>query len=104
MLKRQIFGRAHLDLLSRRFVLAPRSQRPRQLARVSQPRGPQWRRSQRGPREEGQGMTSGGPQGVEVCPVYDIPLKTITKSSQEPIDERRDLQQRVGAILPSPQP
>ena len=29
-------------------------------------------------------MISGGPQGVEVCPVYDIPLKTITKSSQEP--------------------
>jgi transposase len=26
MVKRQMFGRAHLDLLSRRFVLAPRAQ------------------------------------------------------------------------------
>ena len=26
MLKRQMFGRAHLDLLSRRFVLAPRGE------------------------------------------------------------------------------
>jgi hypothetical protein len=28
MLKRQMFGRARLDLLSRRFLLAPRVQRP----------------------------------------------------------------------------
>jgi transposase len=33
MLKRQMFGRAHLDLLSRRFLLAPRARR----ARVSYP-------------------------------------------------------------------
>jgi transposase len=36
MVKRQMFGRAHLDLLSRRFVLAPRAQ-PTQAAR---PRAP----------------------------------------------------------------
>jgi transposase len=36
MLKRQMFGRAHLDLLSRRFVLAPRPQ-PTPAAR---PRAP----------------------------------------------------------------
>jgi len=36
MLKRQMFGRAHLDLLSRRFVLAPRSQ-PTQAARPREP-------------------------------------------------------------------
>jgi transposase len=40
MLKRQMFGRAHLDLLSRRFVLAPRPQptlaaRPREPAQTS---------------------------------------------------------------------
>ena len=29
MLKRQMFGRAHLDLLGRRFVLAPRRERER---------------------------------------------------------------------------
>ena len=29
MLKRQMFGRAHLDLLSRRFLLAPRARRAR---------------------------------------------------------------------------
>src|SRR5205823_5223030 len=29
MLKRQMFGRAHLDLLSRRFLLAPRDRRAR---------------------------------------------------------------------------
>jgi len=33
MLKRQMFGRAHLDLLSRRFLLAPRARR----ARVPEP-------------------------------------------------------------------
>ena len=33
MLKRQMFGRARLDLLSRRFLLAPRARR----ARVSYP-------------------------------------------------------------------
>src|SRR5207245_10811886 len=36
MLKRQMFGRAHLDLLSRRFVLAPRSQ-PTPAARPREP-------------------------------------------------------------------
>ena len=40
MLKRPMFGRAHLDLLSRRFVLAPRPQptlaaRPREPAQTS---------------------------------------------------------------------
>jgi len=30
MLKRQMFGRAHLDLLARRFLLAPHAQRPEQ--------------------------------------------------------------------------
>ena len=40
MLKRQMFGRAHLDLLHRRFVLAPRPQvtqaaRPREPAQTS---------------------------------------------------------------------
>jgi len=34
MLKRQMFGRAHLDLLSRRFLLVPRARR----ARVPAPR------------------------------------------------------------------
>jgi hypothetical protein len=39
MLKRQMFGRAHLDLLSRRFVLAPRegqaqAVRPREPAQA----------------------------------------------------------------------
>src|SRR5438132_13296465 len=29
MLKRQMFGRAHLDLMSRRFLLAPRARRAR---------------------------------------------------------------------------
>jgi hypothetical protein len=29
MLKRQMFGRAHLDLLGRRFLLAPRRAHPR---------------------------------------------------------------------------
>jgi transposase len=29
-LKRQMFGRAHLDLLARRFLLAPHAQRPEQ--------------------------------------------------------------------------
>jgi transposase len=36
MLKRQMFGRAHLDLLSRRFVLAPRPQ----PTRAARPRAP----------------------------------------------------------------
>jgi len=36
MLKRQMFGRAHLDLLSRRFVLAPREGQ----AQVACPREP----------------------------------------------------------------
>ena len=40
MLKRQMFGRAHLDLLSRRFVLAPRP-RPTQAARPREPAQPQ---------------------------------------------------------------
>ena len=39
MLKRQMFGRAHLDLLSRRFVLPPR-RRPTQAARPREPAHP----------------------------------------------------------------
>ena len=39
MLKRQMFGRAHLDLLSRRFVLPPR-RRPTQAARPREPAQP----------------------------------------------------------------
>jgi hypothetical protein len=40
MFKRQMFGRAHLDLLSRRFLLAPRQaqgQKQRTLAPVEAP-------------------------------------------------------------------
>ena len=37
MLKRQMFGRAHLDLLSRRFVLAPRERRTQAAAPQEQP-------------------------------------------------------------------
>jgi transposase len=39
MLKRQMFGRARLDLLSRRFVLAPRD-RPRRVSHPRKPSGP----------------------------------------------------------------
>jgi transposase len=39
MLKRQMFGRARLDLLSRRFVLAPRRRR-RRTHYVPKPSGP----------------------------------------------------------------
>jgi transposase len=39
VLKRQMFGRAHLDLLSRRFVLPPR-RRPTQAARPREPAHP----------------------------------------------------------------
>ena len=38
MLKRQMFGRARLDLLSRRFVLAPRG-RPRRGQHLPKPSG-----------------------------------------------------------------
>ena len=37
MLKRQMFGRARLDLLSRRFVLAPRERRTQAAAPQEQP-------------------------------------------------------------------
>ena len=38
MLKRQMFGRARLDLLSRRFVLAPRKEQ----AQAPAPYAPSW--------------------------------------------------------------
>jgi transposase len=37
MLKRQMFGRARLDLLSRRFVLAPRERRTQAAGLCEQP-------------------------------------------------------------------
>jgi len=40
MLKRQMFGRAHLDLLSRRFVGAPRDGPAQTHAEAASPRGP----------------------------------------------------------------
>ena len=45
MLKRQMFGRAHLDLLSRRFVRAPVRGRLRPPAHGSRPRPTPWPRS-----------------------------------------------------------